>query len=323
MKKVEVLVVIVNYCTSDHVCKSIECLAREKNSDLDIHVRVVDNNSPDGSLGALLHYVHERKLDWVEIVPSKVNGGYSAGNNLGLESIFSGTFLADYVWFLNPDTMPRSHSAAALVEFLMQRPRCIVGSRLEDNDGTLQNSHFNFPGIASEFLGTVNLDVLNRIFENRRVVRAASEAPVPTDWLAGASFMMRRDTLLELGPMDEGYFLYFEEVDYMLVAKKKGIQCWYVPSSRVIHFVGASTGISDSRQKPKRRPQYWFDSRRRFYIKNYGPAGLIGADLSHIIGYCFWCVKTVLFRPSSFQRRIPFYLRDFLSNSFVSRGYRL
>jgi hypothetical protein len=102
------------------------------------------------------------------------------------------------------------------------------------------------------------------------------------EWVSGASLMLRRGVIEAIGLLDEGFFLYFEEVDYCLRARQAGWEVWYVPESRVVHFEGASTGI---RTASRRRPSYWFASRRRFFAKHYGIAGLVAADALWAVGH--------------------------------------
>ena len=93
--------------------------------------------------------------------------------------------------------------------------------------------------------------------------------------------MIRKQVIADIGWLDEDFFLYFEEVDFCRRAQQAGWECWYVPDSRVIHLEGASTGI---RALSKRRSRYWYDSRRRFFVKHYGVAGLLAADALRAIG---------------------------------------
>ena len=92
---------------------------------------------------------------------------------------------------------------------------------------------------------------------------------------------IRRETLDAVGTLDEGFFLYFEEVDYCSRARRLGWSCWFVPRARVVHLEGAATGIKSGRQ---RRPAYWYASRRRFFTKRYGVAGLLAADALWSLG---------------------------------------
>ena len=86
------------------------------------------------------------------------------------------------------------------------------------------------------------------------------------DWLAGASLMIRRQVLDEIGLFDERYFLYFEETDLCLRAQRAGWTSRYVKESRIMHIGSVSTGMKTW----KRMPGYWFDSRLRYFTKNHG-----------------------------------------------------
>jgi GT2 family glycosyltransferase len=92
---------------------------------------------------------------------------------------------------------------------------------------------------------------------------------------------IRREVLDAVGPFDEGYFLYYEEVDFCRRAARAGWSCWFVADAAVVHFEGASTGIKDARRP---LPAYWFASRRRFFIKSYGAWGLFAADVLRCLG---------------------------------------
>jgi GT2 family glycosyltransferase len=135
------------------------------------------------------------------------------------------------------------------------------------------------------------------------------------DWVSGASILLRASLLKTVGPMDEGYFLYFEEVDYCRAIQKAGYQVWHHPASRVIHHVGAATGISNTRLQAPRRPTYWFDSRRRYFLKNHGLIKAVVADCLWLVGYASWKLRNIVQRkPDS---NPPYFMRDFFSHSII------
>ena len=101
------------------------------------------------------------------------------------------------------------------------------------------------------------------------------------DWVSGACMAIRREVLDAIGPFDEGFFLYYEEVDFCRRARRAGWSCWLAADARVMHLEGAATGIKTAGQ---RRPPYWFASRRRFFVKAYGIGGLVLADLLWALG---------------------------------------
>jgi len=321
MASPNIAIVSVNYKTADLAIDSIESVRAQREHLPNIVMYVVDNLSGDGSYQKLKEYSEHHQLTWLYVIDAKKNGGYAAGNNVALKEIADKKIHPDYVWFLNPDTCLREGAAEQLIQFATNENVTIVGSRLEDEDGTPQVSNFNFPNEFSELSAGARLHALDRILEKKLVRREISDTPESCEWLAGASLMMAWQVIADIGFMDEEYFLYYEELDYCLSARKAGHPCWYVPASRVYHAVGASTGISDKRKAAPRRPKYWFDSRRRYYLKNFGKAKLILADLFFILGYSSWLVRTRIFSPNKLSIEPPFFLRDFVRNSFIFRGF--
>ena len=139
-------------------------------------------------------------------------------------------------------------------------------------------------------------------------------------WVApGASMIVRRSVFESIGLIDDKYFMYFEEVDFCLAAKRAGWSCWYVPASRVIHLVGAVSQMSDNRKHRKRRPAYWFDSRRRYFVKNHGRVYAALADLSFLIGFALWRMRRFVQRKDDPDP--PKLLRDSIVNSVFIRGW--
>jgi GT2 family glycosyltransferase len=102
--------------------------------------------------------------------------------------------------------------------------------------------------------------------------------------------MVRREVFDAIGMLDEGYFLYYEEVDFCRRAARAGWPCWYVPAARVVHRIGSSTGWMTNR----RRPQYWFDSRRRYFRRHLGPAKTLLADALWTTGYATFRLRRPL-----------------------------
>jgi N-acetylglucosaminyl-diphospho-decaprenol L-rhamnosyltransferase len=321
--KLDTLIVTVNYKTSHMVTDLILSLTTEINKMGNTHMVIVDNASDDDSVEYIQDFIKQNSINWVTVIASQRNAGYASGNNLAISSIVNKGIDIERIWFLNPDTKVKAEAGTELIKAMNDRELHIVGSRLEDEDGTLQCSHFNFPGIISEFSGGLRLGVFDKLVKKYLVRKEPSNTPIQTDWLSGASFMVSNEYIKKIGLMDEDYFLYFEEVDFFLQGKHKNMHCWYIPSSRVYHAVGASTGISDHRKKAPRRPQYWFDSRRRFFLKNYGAFRLFCCDLFFIIGYTTWLLRNKPFNNARLIIEPPSFLKDFIKNSFLFRGFSL
>lgn len=275
-------VVIVNYRIAKMAQACVESLFdRVDTSTIRLRAFVVDNDSDDGSYDLLSAAFEDRSN--VEVIRAGRNAGYAAGNNLVLRDLIESDDF-DYVWLLNPDTAVVSHVDEESLE-LLERPRvAALGARLEYVDTTPQTSVFRFPSPLSEFLQAANLSMLDRFLARFRVAQPIPGRLLRADWLAGASVVFRLDALREVGLFDETFFLYFEEVDLFKRLDAAGWESWYCPEMRVIHHVGASTGISNERRGVSEMPEYWYASRSHYFQKRYGLLGAFGVDLCWLIG---------------------------------------
>jgi GT2 family glycosyltransferase len=139
------------------------------------------------------------------------------------------------------------------------------------------------------------------------------------DWVSGASMIFRSTMLRSIGLLDEGLYTYFDDIDICLRAKRAGWQTWYVPESRVVHLEGASTGIV--RRVIKRRPEYWFQARRRFFLKNHGAVFTALADAAFLTGFALWRLRRVIQRKPDLDP--PQMLGDAFRNSVFLTGFRV
>ncbi len=271
-------IVIVNYRTADLAIDCLRSLSVQVTDVKNIRVIVVDNNSGEGSVLSLTAAIErEGWTQWAAVMPLDRNGGFACGNNASIRVALVADDPADYVMLLNPDTVALPGAIKALVDFMDAHPHAgIAGSQLENADGSVECSAHAFPSPLGELDGAARLGVLSHLLRRYVTALPSRACAHPCDWVSGASMIIRRQVIEGIGLMDEKYFLYFEEVDFCRRAHQAGWQCWYVPESRVVHLEGASTGI---RAPVKRRAGYWYDSRRRFFVKHYGITGLIAADL--------------------------------------------
>lgn len=321
----KLLVVIVNYKTAGLCEDCLDSLAEEiaqlRDRATELKVVVTDNASGDGSVDRLQNFVDSKGYaNWCEIKPLPRNGGFAYGNNGGIRPALKSDSPPDYVLLLNPDTIVRPRAISELVLFMEQRPEVgITGSRLEDPDGTPQRSAFRFPGVLSEFEFALRLGPVSKLLSGKVVAPPVSDVAVQTDWVAGASMLVRREVFDKAGLMDEHYFMYYEEVDFCKRAAEAGFECWYVPASRVVHLVGQASGVTDAKQARKRRPSYWFESRRRYMLKNLGGVRTMLADSMFMGAFATWRVRRLIQRkpdpdPAKF-------LTDFASQSVFRRGF--
>ena len=126
--------------------------------------------------------------------------------------------------------------------------------------------------------------------------------------------------LEQVGLLDEGLYTYFDDPDICLRAARAGWETWYVPSSRVVHLGGATTGVTGNRP-PSRRPPYWHQARRRFFLKNYGPWCTALVDAAFILGYATWRLRRRLLRKPDTDP--PNMLIDSIRHSVFCAGIRV
>jgi N-acetylglucosaminyl-diphospho-decaprenol L-rhamnosyltransferase len=322
----KLLVVIVNFRTADLTADCLRSLAPEVAAvPGSTRVVVTDNLSGDDSVARLNTIIHDNGMTtWCTLMPLPRNGGFAYGNNAGIRPYLSPASpddKPDYVLLLNPDTVVLPGGLTELIRFMDARPDVgIAGSRLEDPDGTPQVSAFRFHGILSEFEHGLRFGPVSKLLSRWRVAPSpVPTEPCPTDWVSGASLIVRREVFETVGLLDERYFMYYEEVDFCLRARRAGFTCWYVPTSRVVHFVGAASQISDHRKHRRRRPAYWFESRRRYFTQNHGRPYALLADAAYATA--FWRIRRAIQRKPDPDP--PQFLTDFLRHSTFGRGLRL
>lgn len=315
-----IAVVIVNYKTADLTISCLQSLCNQRKQAL-FEVVVVDNDSQDNSLEKLLDVVNENAWhDWVKITDSGHNGGFSYGNNIAIREFLANDNPPEFIYLLNPDTFVREGSITALQSFLKNNPKVgIVGGRLEDPDGTPQHSSFKFHNWLTELDRGFSLGVISALLKNRLSSHFIPDISTKTDWVAGASMMIRARVFKDIGLLDESYFMYYEEMDFCLQAARSGWECWYVPDSHVVHYVGQSSGVTDTKKVAKRRPLYWFDSRRRFFLKNYGLFHTAFADICWLIGFSAWRIRNIFQKKT--HNHPPYFLFDTLMNSVFVKGF--
>jgi N-acetylglucosaminyl-diphospho-decaprenol L-rhamnosyltransferase len=250
---VKLLVVIVNYRVTHLAIDCLHSVVKEIASVPDTHVAICENGSGDDSAKIIQRAIDDNGWSsWCTLTALDVNLGFTGGNNAILRPALESPDTPQYFLLLNSDTIVRPNAFKALVDFMDNNPKVgIAGSRLEDPDGTPQRSAFRFQSPLGELEGSLKIGPVSRLLSRWIVAPPVVDHAFETDWVAGASMIIRRETVEATGLLDEGYFTYFDDIDYCFNAKKRGWPSWYVPASRVVHLVGQSTGVNS---KPKRLP---------------------------------------------------------------------
>lgn len=324
-KSANYLIIIVNYRAPDHVVACLDSLASEVSGIEGCQVVVVDNDSLDGSFEKISNVVSSNEWgSWASVIQSEYNGGFSYGNNYAIRQALGSSSPPAYFHLLNPDTEVRKGALVELKNFMDENPSAgIAGGSFENEDGSDWNTAFRFPTIISELDRGLRLGLVTKLISNYVVAMEMPSENAKVDWVSGASFLIRAKVIDDIGLMDEEFFLYYEETDFCFNAQKSGWQCWYVPSSRVMHAAGVTTGINELEVQKRRMPQYMFDSRKHYFIKNHGWLYAACADFIWISAYVTWCVRRVVQRKP--KRDAPYLLRDAIRNScfFPGKGKKL
>jgi N-acetylglucosaminyl-diphospho-decaprenol L-rhamnosyltransferase len=287
-----IAVVIVNYRTADLAIDCLRSIQAHGSGPWSLRTIVVDNNSLDGSAERMRAAIQAEGWAWARVVALDTNGGYAAGNNAGIRVALVADTPPDYVVLLNPDTVVRPAAIERLIEFMERHPRAgIAGALLETAEGELQPSSHNAPSPLGELEVAARMGILSRAMARSRVTPPLRLETHECEWVSGACLVVRREVVENIGMLDEGFFLYFEEVDFCLRARSQGWTVHCVPAARVMHLEGGATRIRDARQP---RPAYWFESRRRFFVRYYGALGLALADVCWLVGRGSLAVRRAL-----------------------------
>lgn len=251
----EVSIIIINWNTSDLLTACLRSVYRTAN-DLDMEIIVVDNGSSDDSCEMV-----RREFPSVRLIENCDNVGFARANNQAALVTHG-----DYIFLLNSDAELQIGSLQAMLSLIKSKPKAgIVGAHLLNPDGSFQASHTPFPTLWHEFL---ILTGLGRAFYGGWFPSRGPElarGPQNVDYVEGAALLIRRKLYLQFNGLDEGYFMYAEEVDLCYTFNKAGWQVWYHPEARILHHGGGS-----SQNRRTQREGDLYHSRVRFFRKHYG-----------------------------------------------------
>ncbi|CAM2008072.1 glycosyltransferase family 2 protein [Acanthopleuribacter pedis] len=249
---------IVNWNTRDLLD---ECLAsiRAASGDLPIEILVADNASSDGSA----HMVRQKYPEAV-LIETGGNLGFAGGHFPLFER---GT--GRYHVLVNSDVRLTNDCLAPILARLDADPDIgVLGCRILGHDGELQPSCRRFPNLWFQLIEGTGI---NRLFPRSGFWNSYKMGDFDHDYarevdqVMGSFFVIRREVVNQIGPLDRGFFMYYEEVDYCLRAKQAGFKVFFDPAATVYHAGGASADkvkVLTIRRLMR--------SMRRYYEKNHG-----------------------------------------------------
>jgi len=256
MVEVEVSIIIVSWNVSSllkHCLKSLQ-----DNSRLQSEIIVIDNASRDGTSEMV-----KRNFPKVKLIENKKNFGFAYAVNQGI-SLTRGK----YILLLNPDTVILPRSIELAVKYLASRPEAgILGGEILNPDLSRQPSCRRFPDFLSQALILLklhhffpHLPVFKKYFAEDFSYLETAEV----DQVMGAFFLIKREVIEKIGPFDENFFLWFEEVDFCRRAKKMGYKVIFYPKAKIIHH-----GAESFKQVLALRSQIYFNKSLLYYFKKH------------------------------------------------------
>ncbi len=253
-------IIIVTWNTRELLAQCLDSVYANP-PDAPFDVWVVDNASSDGSAAMV-----RQRFPHVHLIENGENVGFARANNQAIRAS-SG----EYALLLNSDTIIQPGTLTRLLSFARQSGAAIVGADVRNSDGSPQPCFGRFPTVAMEILCALGLNA-------RRPFARALHPPAPdgqeTDWVLGAALLVRRAILDQVGLLDEGYFMFSEEVDLARRVKRAGGKVCVLGGARVVHL-----GQQSTRQISGAMKAELFRSKARYFRTHHGrlAAGVLGA----------------------------------------------
>jgi N-acetylglucosaminyl-diphospho-decaprenol L-rhamnosyltransferase len=253
-------IVIVNWNVRELLRRCLYSIFQLPLSNFQIEVIVVDNASYDDSVAMI-----EEEFPQVRLIANSENVGFTVGNNQGIAAS-----RGRYILLLNPDTEVVGDALTTMVEYLDDHPQVgALGPKLLNPDGSIQSSRRRFPTLATAFFESTILQQWfprNRVAKHYYMADRSDDEVQEVDWVTGACLLARREAIEEVGLLDEGFFMYSEELDWCRRFKAQGWQIVYLPTARVIHY-----GAQSSEQVKSFQHVQFQRSKIRYFRKHHGP----------------------------------------------------
>ncbi|MEC0093587.1 glycosyltransferase family 2 protein [Paenibacillus macquariensis] len=251
-------ILIVNYNT----CKlTLDCLQSvfASNTSYTFEVIVIDNHSIDSSVESI-----SVEYPQVTLIANNDNTGFAKANNQGME-IAKGR----HILLLNSDTVISDNTLETMILFMDQNPSAgASGCKIILPDGTLDKAcKRGFPTPSASFYYAFGI---SRLFPERpkfnqyQLGHLDPDEEYPVDCLVGAFMMVRRETMLQVGGLDETFFMYGEDIDWCYRIKQAGWEIHYYPRTSIVHYKGGS-----ARRRPTRIIYEFHRAMFVFHHKHY------------------------------------------------------
>ncbi len=321
----KLLIAIVSYRVTDLTIDCLRSLSGEIGRVPGARVALCENGTGGDAADRLRRAIDENGWgSWVDLTVIYPNRGFTGGNNAVIRPALESDDPPEYVWLLNADTTVLEHALDALVTFMDGNPKAGIAASVEISpDGQNRSTPFRFPGIATELDRGLSLGIVSKLLSRwGLMVYPKPQEACRAEWISLGSAILRRTMLEQIGLLDEGLFTYCDDTDLCRRAAQAGWETWFVPESRVIHIGGASTGVRYGYDQMKSRlPAYWFQARRRYFLKHHGAWYTTMADAAFILGYATWRLRRrIQGKPDTDP---PHMLTDSIRHSVFCTGFNL
>jgi len=301
-------IVVVNFNSGKLLRRCLDS-AYQNLKGLSFEIIVVDNGSIDGSPRMVT-----QEFPQVRLICNKTNAGFARAVNQGIRAS-----RGRYVLIVNPDVVFLNKGFKELIRYMDSNPRVgIAGPKVYDDETkrSVQLSCRRFPSPMNYLFSRYSL--LTRLFPNNPFSRRflltdwSHDAIREVDWVSGCCMLVRRELLEKLGLFDEGYPLFFEDVDLCFRARNAGWKVVYFPGAEIAHFVGSVRAQMPFRNVIKRHQGLW-----RFYKKFYCKHKIAAPFVFLLIYLRMVYLLSVIF----FKRYAPFFLDLILIQCALALSY--
>lgn len=238
--------ILVNHKTPEMTLEALGFLLPALESLPHAHVTIVDSASGDDSVQIIKRAIADQKLgDKVDLIEREQNLGFGPAVNAAFKKTLAQENRPDFFYLLHSDAFPEEGAVEELLKVFEGKPgRGLASSYVHDADGLTQRNAFRFPregdNLASPTIAGLMADALHQSSIGVDLPQKA----VRVEWACSVSLMIRREVLETAGMFDEEFFLFFEEADLCIRARKKGWSTYYVPESKVFHLGGVTVAMS-------------------------------------------------------------------------------
>lgn len=264
MKKAKIFVCIVTYNSSDYILDCLSSVNSSKTIGFELKIVVVDNCSTDDTVKKIKSFSNQ-----ISIIMNKQNLGFSGGINVAIQSaLLSG---ADYIFILNPDTLLKTDTIQKL--FNKRQLADILSPKI----------YFSNPSDTIWYAGG-RIDWDNCLGNHIGVDEKDTgqfDKIVNIDYSTGCGELINSNVFKKIGLMNEKYFLYLEDLDFSLRAKKSGFKIKFIPSSSMYHHNAKSSSVGSPIQ------DYFITRNRIYFALNYAPLKTKAAVLKQSLGFLF------------------------------------